>query len=147
MKLTVIGMPATQGSKRGFPIRRKNGKLGVAIVESSGEKHKTWRSTVVDAYREWANANGGMLDHLINGPVIAVMTFYLPRPKTAPKHRLFPDKKPDALKLGRAVEDSLSRLAYIDDGMIVDILVRKRFAIDRPPGVEITLRPATEADL
>jgi crossover junction endodeoxyribonuclease RusA len=148
MKLTVIGMPATQGSKRGFPIRRKNGTIGVAIAESGGEHHRSWREAVAaEARRALGEFGYGGVWSPITEPVVAVMTFYLPRPKSANKTVLFPDKKPDVLKLGRAVEDSLSKILYTDDSRIVDIHLRKRFAIDRPPGVEIELRAATPDDL
>jgi crossover junction endodeoxyribonuclease RusA len=149
MKLTVIGMPATQGSKRGFPIRRKNGKLGVALVESGGEHHRSWREAVAaEARTYWSCAalDAGF-EPPLEGPVVATMTFYLPRPKSAKKSVIFPDKKPDSLKLARAVEDALTRILYTDDSRIVTHVIRKRFAVDSPPRVELEIRPATEADL
>jgi crossover junction endodeoxyribonuclease RusA len=141
MRLTVIGMPATQGSKRGFPVRRKNGTIGVALVESGGEHHRSWREAVAAEARRVAD--GAPLDE----PVVATFTFYLPRPKSAKKSVLFPDKKPDSLKLARAVEDALTKILYSDDSRIVTHTIRKRFAVDRPPGVEISIRKATAADL
>ena len=84
MKLTVIGMPATQGSKRGFPVRRKNGTIGVALVESGGEHHRSWREAVAAEARAWCLGPGG-----VNGPatvpLVAWMTFYLPRAARAPR--------------------------------------------------------------
>jgi crossover junction endodeoxyribonuclease RusA len=146
MKLTVIGMPATQGSKRGFPIRRKNGKLGVAIVESGGEHHRSWREAVANEARV-ALYRANKVWPPSDEPQVAEMTFYLPRPKSAKKSVIFPDKKPDSLKLARAVEDALTKVLYTDDSRIVTHVIRKRFAVDSPPRVEINIRPATPDDL
>jgi|ERR1700677_297468 len=145
MRLTVIGVPATQGSKRGFPIRRKNGTIGVAIVESGGEHHRSWREAVASEARFWFHTSNEL--RALDAPLVAEMTFYLPRPKSAKKTVLFPDKKPDSLKLARAVEDALTKIIYVDDSRIVTHVIRKRFAVDSPPRVEIEIRPATEADL
>lgn len=150
MKLSVIGVPATQGSKRAFPIRRKNGQIGVAVTESGGETHRAWKGLIIDAfmakYGTCAASDAGY-EEPMGGPVIVDFTFYLPRPKSAPKSRVFPDRKPDSLKLARLVEDALSLMAYRDDAQIVTHSIRKRYAIGRPPGVEIAIRPASEADL
>jgi crossover junction endodeoxyribonuclease RusA len=155
VKLTVIGMPATQGSKRGFPIRRKNGTIGVALVESGGEHHRSWREAVAYEARLLAKTDEILaeqfktkpMDLPIEGPQVVTMTFYLPRPKSAKKSVIFPDKKPDSLKLARAVEDALTKILYTDDSRIVTHVIRKRFAVDSPPRVELEIRPATEADL
>lgn len=148
MKLTVIGMPATQGSKRGFPIRRKNGKLGVAIVESGGEHHRSWREAVAAEARALASRSSakGIPFPPIDCALVATITFFLPRPKSAKKSVIFPDKKPDSLKLARAVEDALTKILYTDDSRIVTHVVKKRFAIDSPPRVEIEIRPAIPDD-
>lgn len=150
MRLSVIGVPATQGSKRAFPYRGKDGKQHVAITESGGAKHRSWRGAIVEeaTLRCLGNATKAFgNDKPLGGPVVVTFTFYLPRPKSAPKSRLFPDKKPDSLKCARLVEDALSHIAYVDDAQIVTHIIHKRFAVGRPPGVEIELRPATEEDL
>jgi crossover junction endodeoxyribonuclease RusA len=150
VKLTVIGMPATQGSKRGIPYRGKDGKQHVAIVENSKEHHRSWREAVAAEARRALydfGYGGNIAWSPMTEPIVAVMTFYLPRPKSAKKTVLFHDKKPDSLKLARAVEDALTKIIYVDDSRIVTHVIRKRFAVDSPPRVEIEIRPATEADL
>jgi Holliday junction resolvase RusA-like endonuclease len=144
MRLTVIGVPVPQGSKTAHPFRRKDGSLGVAVHEGGkAASLKDWRRAIADAVRDLFDEGGDTM----RGPVVLAATFYLPRPKSAPKRRLFPDSRPDCDKLFRSAGDALSKVAYEDDSRIVDLFVRKRFANGRPPGVEIELRPATEADL
>lgn len=147
---TVIGVPSTQGSKTARPFRRANGTLGVAVQEGASkakaEELKTWRSMIATAASlALQETRAAILD----GPVIIAATFYLPRPKNA-KKKLFPDTRPDLDKLQRAIGDALSGVAYTDDSRIVDWNPRKRFADNWDhgrPGVAITVRAATEADL
>lgn len=152
MKLTVIGIPVTQGNKTAYPFRKKDGKLGVSVREGkSGERHASWRTTIVDAYMAryatWPAVEAGFPQEPLDGSLVLGATFYLPRPAAA-KKRLFPFTKPDLGKLIRAVEDALKGLAYTDDSRIVMYdKTRKLYADGRPPGVDIVIRPATEADL
>lgn len=146
MKLSIVGVPATQGNKTAFPYKGKDGKTHVALREGkSGDRHKTWRSAIVDAFNAKYPGNSFLEAGMpMDGPIVATIIFYLPRPKSAPRSRLYPDTKPDSLKLARAVEDALSRVAYTDDSRIVTHIIKKRFAIDRPPGVELELRYADD---
>jgi Holliday junction resolvase RusA-like endonuclease len=144
MQLIVVGVPITQGSKYARVVRGR-----AIMTEGFGDKPralKEWRSSIAAAARVWMESNG--MPAPIEGPVILSATFYLPRPKSAPKRVIFPATKPDLSKCLRAIEDALSKIAYTDDARIVDFSpVRKRFAIASPPRVEIELRHATEADL
>jgi len=146
VKLTVIGMPVPQGSKSAHPFRRKDGSLGVAVHEGGkAASLKDWRRAIADAYRRHCE-NNCFVERTV-GPVVVEATFYLPRPKSAPKRRLFPDGRPDCDKIFRSCGDALSKVAYEDDARIVDLHIRKRFTTDLPPRVTIEIRPATEADL
>ena len=138
MKLTVIGLPVPQGSKSAHPFRRKDGSLGVAVHEGGkAASLKDWRRAIADAARAYMAEYG--LESPADGPLWMTVTFYLPRPASASKRVLYPAKKPDCDKLCRAVGDALSKIAYTDDSRIVDLLVRKRFAVDSPPRAEIEL--------
>ena len=46
LAFTVHGLPSPQGSKRGIPVKRAGGRVGVALVESAGDRVKTWRQDV-----------------------------------------------------------------------------------------------------
>jgi crossover junction endodeoxyribonuclease RusA len=135
MKITVIGQPVSQGSKYARVVHGR-----AIMTEGFGDKPralKDWRRAVALAAAEWLKAHG--MPAPLDGPVSLSMTFYLPRPKSAPKRVLYPATKPDCSKLARAIEDALSKVAYTDDARIVDLVVKKRFAVGSPPRVEISL--------
>lgn len=50
-----------------------------------------------------------------------------------------PAVKPDASNIAKAVEDALNKVAYADDGQIVDLRIRKLYGVD--PRVEIDVLP------
>jgi crossover junction endodeoxyribonuclease RusA len=136
MKLLVVGMPITQGNKK---ARVVNGRAIMTEGWGKGPQNlKDWRNAIADAARAYLTEHN--MPAPLDEPLALEATFYLPRPKTAPKTRLYPDKKPDCDKLCRAVGDALSGVAYVDDARIVTLRVHKRFAVDSPPRVEITLR-------
>jgi Holliday junction resolvase RusA-like endonuclease len=138
----VPGLPATAGSKRGYPVPRR-GRIGVAIVDND-QRGKWWRGQV-QAYtnvllpEDW---------RIIDGPLKMRLTFYMPRPKshTRPSGELsakgertpHPIGRPDALKMARAVEDALTGIVYTDDARIVDGRQVKAWAVGEV-GVEITV--------
>jgi Holliday junction resolvase RusA-like endonuclease len=115
------------GSKKGFPIRRANGTIGVAIADSSGAPGKAWRSTVKDAAIQHASA-AGWSKVLKPKPVFVTMAFLKPRTgghygtgrnagklKPAFENVRFDTVRPDALKLARSVEDALTDAGIWED--------------------------------
>lgn len=152
IEITVLGLPATQGSKTGRPFRRRDGSLGIAMTEGKSkeqiEKLSTWRGMIAMAASMQMQTSGGA-QVILDGPVIVEARFYLPRPKSAAK-KLFPDTRPDLDKLQRAVGDALKGIVYTEDSRIVDWDPKKRFCDNWThgvPGVLVTVRSATEADL
>lgn len=141
IRFTAIGKPQPAGSKRGFPIRRKNGSIGVAMSDDN-PKAKGWQSIVADAARE------AYQGELLRGPLVVRMHFYLVRPKghfgtgrnagtvkeSAPP---YPAKKPDVLKLARGTEDALSGVVFADDAQIVVEMLHKSWG--EPARVEVEL--------
>jgi len=118
---TVLGQAATAGSKRHVG----NGIL----VDSSGAKGKSWRAAVQDA------AKSVFTGDLLRCPLYLSLVFYTPRPlghfkskgglkDSAPEH---PAKRPDVLKLARAVEDGLTGVVWHDDAQIVEEQLVKRY--------------------
>jgi Holliday junction resolvase RusA-like endonuclease len=127
LTITVHGRPAPQGSKRAFAIKKGGVPTGkVAVIESSHDRVKSWRQAVIDAALEAAGPTLVRERLPLNGPTIALMVFFLPRPKghyrtgrnaaqlrdSAPA---WPSKTPDLSKLCRATEDAL-----VDAGMLAD---------------------------
>lgn len=147
---SVAGRPATAGSKRAFPFKGKDGRLHVAVSDSSGEKGKSWRALLVDAAR--AVYGGPPLD----GPLVLDVRFRFERPKAhfrtvkkspdpivRPNAPDFPAVKPDATKLLRALEDALTGVIWTDDARIVVQRVRKVYSLS--PGVDVTVSAAVRA--
>ena len=140
MELRVDGLPIPQGSKSAFPFKRGDGSIGVAVTEGKkkGAALKEWRGAIAAAARVWIALNGRPAP--ADGPVVFNATFYLPRPASAPRRVTKPHKGLDLDKLSRAAFDALTGLAYTDDSRVTTMVVRKRFAIGLPPGVEIFLK-------
>lgn len=148
---TVYGEAAPQGSKKFVGmVEGKRGQQIPRLVESSKELTR-WRETV--RKQAWAEWHGKAP---LDAPLVVIMTFTLPKPASAPKtRRSWPMRKPDASKLARAVEDSLTDAGvFADDARIVDLIARKRFPLEgadalERPGVLVRIYDAAqhEADV
>lgn len=75
---------------------------------------------------------------LLDGPLYAELTVYLQKPKSVPKKRTLPDRKPDHDNLEKAVFDSLEGIIYTNDSRIVEKRFAKRYG--DPPRIEIVIR-------
>lgn len=132
----VVGLPSVQGSKATFR-NQYTGKIQVVEGGTPAKKMKfaEWRAAVMDEGRRQAVVHG-----TLDGELHAQFTFYLAKPKTAPKWKEWVSTTPDFDKLARAVCDALKLSTLIvDDSRIVECLVVKRYAIDRQPGASITI--------
>ena len=141
---TVIGLPQPAGSKRAFPFKRRDGKLGVAVSDNN-PKAKDWKQAVASAAHAAHNGSG-----LLDGPLEVKMLFFLPRPKghyrtgrnagtlreSAP---LFPTGRPDTQKLARGTTDALTKVIWRDDSQIVKEVLQKHYG--EPARCEITITP------
>lgn len=74
-------------------------------------------------------------------PLSFTACFVMPRPATLPKRVQLPLKRPDVDNLVHKLTDQWNGIFYADDSQIVDLVVRKRFAVDGRPGVEIIVAP------
>lgn len=143
---TVEGIAKTAGSKKGFPIKRASGKIGVIITDDTGKAGKDWRKLVQATARQAINALGVTVP--MDAPCAIVIAFLIGRPKchfranglrkdNAPGHHT---QKPDALKLARAIEDALTGIAYKDDAQIVDETIGKRWSMNGKSETHISIR-------
>lgn len=132
----VPGICKTAGSKRAFiPKGWKR-----AIITDDCKGSKDWRGDV----KRFAVEH--LQGPLLEGALEVTMTFYRTRPKSHLNSRgnvkasavLFPISKPDALKLARAVEDSLTGVIWKDDAQIVTEHLRKRYG--QNPGCQIEIK-------
>lgn len=126
--VTVEGIPAAQGSKKGFIRGRK-----VVLLEMD-KKLPVWRATVEATARKAAGKGWEPLD----GPVSVAGTIHLPKPRTT-KYKTHPLGPPDLDKLQRAIGDALTKSQVItDDSRIVHWDIRKAWATDKP-GATLTI--------
>lgn len=130
MTFTVPGIARPGGSKRGIPFRKKDGSLGVRVIES-GTHTAAWRDLVTTVA---AVAMQG--EPPLEGPLRLVIEFRFTRPKghlgakgnvkaSAPR---YPAVTPDTTKLVRALEDSLSGTVWYDDAQVVRQTASKDYA-------------------
>ena len=140
------GKPCTAGSKTA--IRRGNRIIMVNDADMGKRKNvsATWRNIVAVASRL---AYSG--EPIGRCPIELEMCFLLVRPQRhfrksrgvdilredAPKHHL---QKPDAMKMGRAVEDALTGIMWIDDCCNVSVTARKGWVLNEDEqGVVVTI--------
>lgn len=146
----VPGIPRPGGSKRAFPIRRRDGSVGVAVSEDC--KHtREWRTDVREAFRAYA-ATRPDIAFPLDVPLAVTMVFVLHRPKSHYDKRgqireryidARPERKPDVLKLARSTEDALTGLAWTDDARTTHLVLTKRYVQSGEPGAQITIEPLT----
>ena len=139
----VTGIPAPQGSKRGIPLKSKQGNFtgAVSMVENS-KKLAPWRDDVRCAAERAMIDNG--IEGPLKGPLRVNVCFFFFRPKyhfgtgkNADKIKeryLAPwyDKTPDVDKLERSTYDALeSSRMFINDCQICDGHRSKRYTQKR----------------
>ena len=129
--------PEPQGSAKGFPIRRANGKMGVSIT-TDNKKLKPFRHAITQvamiALQE-ANATTPLAGKHV--PVSLEINCYFAKPPSAPKKRDYPAVKPDADKLARAIFDALTGVLFADDAQVVQLKIGKYYGT--PERVEVTM--------
>ena len=136
-EFTVPGIPRPGGSKKGFPIRRKDGSFVKIGIADMSKDVMSWRGAVVDACRKV----------FLGPPTIQALSlkinFFMPYrkgdfgkdgqiKKSAPHWH---DKRPDTCKLIRSTEDALTGVLWQDDSQVVSIIATKEFGLT--PGAHI----------
>ncbi len=143
IQFSVCGKPATAGSKRAFPFKRKGGKLGVRMT-ADDPNTLLWRNAVAAAAHEVYNGP------LLTGAIHLTVGFMFPRPKghfgtgrNAGKLKASaPDdhtQKPDCDKLLRAVGDALTGVVWRDDSQVCYISTGKVWG--ERYRTEVTIKP------
>jgi Holliday junction resolvase RusA-like endonuclease len=139
----VVGVPASQGSKKAFMAGGSP-----RVREAGGSKHSIWRDAVSQAALRAAEElpYGGPLD----GALHLRATFRFPMPKSVPK-RLRMDgcerlkrTAPDVSKLTRAVEDSLQAAGLISNDSRIAVLSVAKWEVVGWTGAEIMVEQIEE---
>lgn len=126
IEFRVYGTPAPQGSKTAFV---RGGRAVVVDGSSSVGRQKlsSWRAEVA---REAQNVASG---DLLEGPIAVEINFVMPKPKSAPKGKVFCDKKPDIDKLVRSTFDSMTGVLYRDDAQVARVKATKTYVSPEEP--------------
>jgi len=150
MQLVVDGIPEPKGSVSAFVDKRTGKariKFGTASKRKDGtrgdgpKRYRAWCRTVCAAAKAWQAVNR-RLTHDEEALALEIV-FCMPRPVSTPRKIKLPIRKPDLDKLTRLVADCLTKSEVItDDARIVEIHVRKQFALDGKPCARITIREA-----
>ena len=138
IELTVLGVPAPQGSKSAV-VRGGRAVLIEGASTTGRQKHQAWREAVAWQARTAVLKHGPVDDDV---PVRVSMTFWMPKPKSRPKRARWADRKPDLDKLQRSTLDGLSDGGLVrHDSRVVEIVASKRYAVgSQPTGVVITVQ-------
>lgn len=146
ISLFVPGLPRAAGSKRAFVLRKGGVLTNRAIVTDANPHSASWKSDVR------GGASRAYSGPLLDGPLKMTLEFVMPRPKshfrTGKNSDLMRDDapffhtgKPDATKLTRGVEDSLTNIIWTDDARVVIQHITKTYG--PKPGVTIIVEEAT----
>lgn len=127
----VHGVPQPQGSMRAFV------RGGKPVITSSNKNLGDWRRLIADQAQPHARMH--------DGPICVRLAFRMPKPKSAPKTKLWCDKRPDLDKLVRSALDSLTGIMWKDDAQVVEIVASKLYA--EQTGVDITIFEMPASDL
>ena len=134
LSVTVLGVPVGQGRVTTYGRGQ--------TVHSNAKTLHPWRQMVAQQVR-WQMGDAGLSGPL-EGPAVLTATFVMPRPKSAPKSRWAPDRRPDLSHLVRALEDAIVMGGgVVDDSQFVTEHVSKVYpAPGSVPGVTFTVAPA-----
>ena len=147
IEFTAYGEAKPAGSKTGFVVKTKSGKSRAVVVDAC-KTTKPWQAVVSSAAWSAVSYVGDGVQgmSMFDSALWAAMRFYFPRPKShfnskgqlKPTAPAFITKKPDALKLARAVEDAMTGIVYRDDSQIVSENISKHYG--EPARCEITIQ-------
>lgn len=127
-QMTVYGVPQSKGSTRSFVVK------GKTVTTSTNRNLAAWSALVANEAQRTADGQP-----LLEGPLTVMVTFYLPKPKSA-KANAMPDKRPDIDKLLRAVLDPLHGKWFRDDAQVVTAWANKQYG--DPPRVVVVCTEA-----
>lgn len=131
LTVTVVGIPVGQGRLSAIGRGR--------VIHSNADKLLPWRDAIAVRTR-WAMGDLGLTEPL-EGPLTLTATFTLPRPKSAPRSRWAPDRRPDLDHLLRACGDGITAGGgWVDDSQVVNVIASKVYG--PMPGLTFTITPA-----
>lgn len=141
--LTVYGTARPQGSKSAFVVKGTNrAVMREGSSNKANEAFKDWRQAVAAAARRWQEEhNAALLDEAVQVEI----TFFLPRPKAAPKWKIWSSVLPDIDKCVRLVHDSLTGTILVNDSRVVRLVAEKLYTT-QAPRAEIIITPLGDVE-
>lgn len=127
IRFTVLGMPIPKARARTTTL--PNGRAHTYTPDRT----RAWETSVRLQARRWRPKKP------LDGPLMAELTFYLPKPPSVPRRVTYPATKPDLDNLAKSVFDALEGELFTNDSRIVDKFLRKRYG--EPARVEIAIGP------
>lgn len=122
--------------------RPRFSRQGDHVRTIDAPKSRAYKSVV--KYIAWQNKP----DKPLEGPLKLTVTFYMVPPqkkRTKPKmaliraNKLLPITKPDLDNLVKGIKDGCSKIIWLDDAQIVDMVLRKVYAEDLQPRAEVKI--------
>lgn len=136
----VYGVAVPKGNMKPFMITSKATGMKFPILTESNRNVKSWSQLVAQGASLAINELPEEDRRPLDAGVRLTMQFYLPRPKKYQRAGVEPAHltNPDLDKLVRAIKDALTKVAYVDDSQVVELLATKQYAeMDKPPRVRI----------
>lgn len=119
------------GFVAGIPVAKARPRFTKTGRTYTPQKTKTWENTI----RAFVLAS--FFKAQTDKPVGVQLQFNMPRPKSAPKGRIYPQAKPDLDNLEKAVLDALNGVVWLDDAQVVNKYAAKVYGAR--PGVHIVV--------
>jgi len=145
LAFTVFGVAQPKGNMRPFLVTNKQTGMKVPILTESNRNVKSWQQLVAEGASRALGTLPKEDRHLVTDGVRLVVGFYLPRPKKYQKRGCNPAHltAPDLDKLARGVLDALTRVLWVDDSQVIELVARKDYAgVDDAPHVDVRVEPA-----
>jgi len=134
LDVRVFGLPIAQGRPRARAFQH-HGATRVSVYDPATSRD--WKRTVL------AQVLPQKPPAPVEGPLVMVVEFLMPRPQSLPKRETFHVKRPDVSNMIKAIEDALNGIVYRDDSQIVDLRATKTYSPS--PGVRIRIERAVTA--
>lgn len=145
----IDGVAVPQGRPRATLRNKKSVAQGAAPIIGAYDPKtsRQWKNAVKKALDKQA-----LLAEPLDGPLAIDLTFYLPKPKSKPKGKKYPDVRPDLDNFVKLIMDCANERLFTDDGRIVEIHARKLYcswqteeeAFETEPHVLLSLRTLPE---
>jgi len=130
------------------PVAKGRARLAVVAGHAKAytpKKTVNAEAQVIAQIRNEIGPHGIMFDAGV--PLSLSATFYIARPKSAPKRVTMPTTRPDADNLGKMLLDALNGFAFHDDAQLTSVLFRKRFCLSwQVPRIEFRIKEENDGE-